>query len=285
VEPTDRARTRWESAVGHARRALEDGARIVRVPAVDWRTLPADLAEMPVTPHARYLATRPSTHSIHRLTHRQMDGLPSVAILLSHVRAWDALLASGAPGGLILEDDACIDGVDPFRAVWQTIVVPRFAAVAAAADAAGDWECLVLGHFAVRSPRVYHRVGPAAHRLMTVESFFGSHAYALTRRGAEILRANALPINEQSDGLLLTLQQTGTLRLYLTPVSVVSQCMDKVDRGASPGETHTHIIATDTGARLRCYQVAFWPLLCVAAALLYRTLTHACPGNRSKTVP
>lgn len=52
-----------------------------------------------------------------------------------------------------------------------------------------------------------------------------------------MLLRHAFPIDHQTDGLMLTLSELGLLRLYLLPQSVVSQCMDGVNR---EGSWHTH---------------------------------------------
>lgn len=263
----DHARTRWASVSRHVHRAL--GRSVVRIPAVDWHDLPADLKGVSMTPHSRWLALKRSSHGRHRLTHRQMDGLPSVAILLSHVRAWDWILRSREAGALILEDDACFDDVPRIRDVWQSVVVPRLRDENPTGTV---WDALVLGHFAVQGPRVYHPVGDR-RRLMTVDSFFGAHAYVLTRRGAQILRDNVFPINEQADGLLLTLQQIGALRLYLLPTSLVSQCMDGADRAQTV--THTHVVLPSLD-EIVWYRIVTVVLSLTVALLVYRGLVHTC---------
>jgi hypothetical protein len=71
--------------------------------------------------------------------------------------------------------------------------------------------------------------------------YFGAHAYVLTQRGAQVLRRYCFPVDHQVDGLFLTLQQMSLLRVHMTPVSVVKQCMNHMNRS---GSWHTHAVAT-----------------------------------------
>lgn len=112
------ATLRWDSIQRQVPTALP-GATLRRIEAVNWRNLPSDL---PLTLFSRYLLRFPANQGLHRLSHRQMDTLSSVAILLSHVRCWEHIRAnSTTPYALILEDDACFDA--PFRETWTKDVV------------------------------------------------------------------------------------------------------------------------------------------------------------------
>ena len=64
-------------------------------------------------------------------------------------------------------------------------------------------------------------------------------SYAITQAGAAVLRRYAFPLELQSDGYLLTLQQLGALRLFLLPRSVANQCQDNLQR---EGAWHTHTV-------------------------------------------
>jgi hypothetical protein len=73
-----------------------------------------------------------------------------------------------------------------------------------------------------------------------MSQYFGAHAYLLTRKGAQVLLQYSFPIDHQVDGLFLTLQQMGLLRVHMASQSLVKQCMDHVDRA---GSWHTHRVA------------------------------------------
>ena len=60
-----------------------------------------------------------------------------------------------------------------------------------------------------------------------------------------MLLRHAYPLELQSDGYLLTLQQLGVLRLFLLPRSLASQCHDALQR---EGAWHTHTITTATAS-------------------------------------
>ena len=62
----------------------------------------------------------------------------------------------------------------------------------------------------------------------------------LSRTGADVLLRNALPMDHQVDGLMLTLVELRRLRLHMLPHSLVDQCMDHADRD---GSWHTHTVA------------------------------------------
>ena len=62
----------------------------------------------------------------------------------------------------------------------------------------------------------------------------------ITQRGAALLLKHGFPLDHQVDGLFLTLHQLGLLRLHMLRQSVVSQCMNNVNR---EGSWHTGVTA------------------------------------------
>lgn len=151
---------------------------------------------------------------------------------------------------------------------------------------ADQWDCLVLG-YGVTTTAAAHGP-PATTPLLGVAlrrpvPFFGTHAYCVTRRGAQILLHHAVPMDHQSDGLLVTLSDLGLLRLHLWPQSVVSQCLNDEDR---QGSWHTHATTTccpcpatpgHGGAAFGAWWLAY---VAAAGALLVSLLVSGPPPDR-----
>ena len=218
-----------------------------RIDAVSWRDL--GTVSLPLTLWTRYLLEVPDSQARHRCSHRQIDSLSSVAIILSHIRCWEWLQKQPphVTCALILEDDACFDPAE-FGAAWTRHILP------ACADPR-SWDCLVLGYFAPVGPAQPAPLTPPPSSAGATASpspwvrynqFFGAHAYLVTRSGAATLLRHAHPIDHQTDGLLATCSELGLLRLHMLPRSAVSQCLDGVDRD---GSFHTHtVMESPTGA-------------------------------------
>ena len=156
------------------------------------------------------------------------------------------------PVALVCEDDACFDG-GRFGHEWRTTVLPLLAHP-------DRWDCLLLGYFSDSGPATIRpiRTDAAVVNTKTLPTFFGSHAYLVTQRGARILLQHAFPMDHQVDGYFLTLQELGLLRFSLLLRSVVSQCMNNVDRG---GSWHTHRINCPWSGRP-------WAIACLLSLLL-----------------
>ncbi|MBF9030257.1 glycosyl transferase family 25 [Rhodobacterales bacterium HKCCE3408] len=91
----DRDRSRLGKVSAELSRA---GVTWTRLPAVDGRALtPREVASVYDAEANRVRARQPMT-------------LPEIGAYLSHIRAWEAIVASGAPGGVVLEDDIRVTG-------------------------------------------------------------------------------------------------------------------------------------------------------------------------------
>ena len=222
------ARERWSSIEGQVKSMLPDST-LHRIDAIHWRTLSDDLREVSLTPFSPYLPQHPERQLCHRVSHRQMDTVSSVAIMLSHIKCWTWLRdRPNIPWVLVLEDDACFD-THAFPDALGRWVQPLGAMP-------HKWDCVALGYFAVEglTPVPLEQL-----QLAMASQIFGAHAYMLSQHGAAVLLRHVYPIDQQVDGYTLTLHQIGILRMYMTPVSVVSQCMDAVQRN---GSSHTHTV-------------------------------------------
>ena len=249
---------------------------------------------------------------MHRLTHRQMDTLSSVAILLSHTKCWQWLVDHPiVPAALILEDDACFD--PPFRVQWQETVLPMLKVM-------GNWDCMVLGYFATQGvargvPPCGNAVSSEVHRTVPdtvppvstqmVSQFFGAHAYLVTQRGARVLLQHSLPIEHQVDGLFLTLHElvvpmvTTTRRaVELTPcaalggIPMYERCQPRgfvlrpprITVGNHRGRwRHTHSTVEQTHAT-SLYRYETVPVVCLFVVLLAAIVgTGSGIGSASRT--
>ena len=279
------ATRRWEHLQRQVAQRLPEQT-LHRIDAVDWRRLPDNL---PLTLFSQYLLRFPDVQGHQRLSHRQIDTPSasgsvraatnrhrpsSVAILLSHVRCWEWLLATESdevPCALILEDDACLgaDFVEAFRAA----VLPLSLATAA-------WDCLILGYSAVAQPHSDREALVAGVRVQRPRSFFGAHAYCVTRAGARILLDHAFPMDHQADGLFLTLSDLGLWRMYMLPHSVASQCINEEDR---QGSWHTHVkvpLVLTAAADLKWSNLTWW-MSTTAACLMVVCLLQMAFRSRT----
>ena len=223
------AAKRWTSIENQVASVWPEGV-LHRVDAIHWRSLSEDLSDVVLTPFSRYLIQHPDGQARHRVSHRQMDTVSSVAIMLSHIKCWTWLQdRPDVPWALVLEDDACFD-TNAFpdamtRWIHPLMIMPQ------------HWDCVILGYFAVEGP-----MKPLVCEnleLAVASQFFGAHAYMISQHGAATLLRYVFPIDQQVDGYILTLHQIGILRMFMMPVSVVSQCMDMVQRD---GSHHTHTV-------------------------------------------
>lgn len=119
--------------------------------------------------------------------------LPSpgaVGCALSHIRLWQQLVASGEERFVIFEEDAHVRDVE---------------AVERALREAPEYDVLLLGW---RLPvdtllhRRYERLDDGRYSLLVAPRFYETHAYAITRRAAEALLREALPVEMQIDAYM-----------------------------------------------------------------------------------
>lgn len=78
---------------------------------------------------------------------------------------------------MVLEDDACFDPV-LFPEAWE-------GSIRTMCQNSETWDLLVLGYFDAKGPvhKVHAMQGGAT--LHTYDSFFGTHAYLVTQKGAQ----------------------------------------------------------------------------------------------------
>lgn len=171
------------------------GTRLARVEAVDG--LATDLARHVEAGAMERL--REMQRTGHRRGHPDLTP-GAVGCYLSHLRAWRAVAASGAPYGLVFEDDARV----PVRV--------RDALQRAVEGLPPDWDILLLGHEGEGE-----RAGPGVLRM---RRFLRLHAYAISARAASRLPDAMLPIRQQVDWELSS-RIPGGLRVFATDPQLV----------------------------------------------------------------
>ncbi|KQT61287.1 MULTISPECIES: glycosyltransferase family 25 protein [unclassified Aureimonas] len=183
----DRSTDRRAAIEADAERA---GLRLIRVPAVDGKTVP--VAERGLLDAAGFRRL----HGKH-----PMDG--EFGCYASHLRALDLFLESDAEAALILEDDV------RFK--------PGFETALDAIAAVPDFDLVKLAHH--RRPRIRTLRQAAGHRLG--RAVFGptgsSAAYLVTRAGATRLRAALDPMRLPYDVALERAWASGLRILHAVP--------------------------------------------------------------------
>lgn len=172
----------------------KNGLSHVRVPAVLGREVPdwERLVDAPLYARRnRNLSPRPG----------------EVGCYLSHLKAMEDFLATGAPWGVILEDDVEI--------------LPECAEVLRALGEADDWDLAKLFCFHGGMP-VRKRALTARHHLVVhLARTTSSAAYAVNRRAAETLLKSMMPISEQVDHALERPWETGLRVRGVRPLPIV----------------------------------------------------------------
>lgn len=183
----DRSTDRRAAIEADAERA---GLRLIRVPAVDGKTVP---------PGERVLLDEAGFRRVHGK--RPLDG--EFGCYASHIAALDLFLSSDADAALILEDDV------RFK--------PGFAAALDAVAAVPDFDLVKLAHHRRPAIRELRRVG--GHRLG--RAVFGptgsSAAYLVTRAGAARLRSALVPMRLPYDVALERAWASGVRILHAVP--------------------------------------------------------------------
>ena len=118
-----------------------------------------------------------------RAYHEQLT-LGAVGCALSHIFVWKEAMEKGIPELLIFEDDIVLSRN------FKTLFLERLSMVP------GDKDIVFLG--------CWHRKRPVAVNKHVVKpiKIFQTHAYALSRQGAEILLKNVLPLRVQLDAYM-----------------------------------------------------------------------------------
>jgi GR25 family glycosyltransferase involved in LPS biosynthesis len=172
--------------------AYTEFPRLVEFPATDGRALDVPRDDR-VTPLAR-VRTRDGAG---RRSHSDLQTAGMIGLYVTHVELWKAFLASGEPVGIVLEDDAVVGAgtAAAMRAAIATMPPPS------------AWDVWLLGTVAVQAARAPPEGFDDGWQLVT--AWWGTQAYALTRRGAQALLAHAYPTDAQIDAYMAHMAALG----------------------------------------------------------------------------
>ena len=151
------------------------------------------------TAHNIYFKTRRSVYEI--------DAGGAVGCSLSHFKAWEQLLKSSAPAMLVFEDDCTIPADLRIRLEHMLKAAPA------------DWDLIQL-HRSYRSG-CKPIESDAPWQLCT--SLMGTHAYIVSRRGAERLLKRAYPIELHVDAYMAYMARLEHVRMLWHPIIDIKQ--------------------------------------------------------------
>lgn len=173
--------------------AKEEFPRLVEFSATDGISLDVCHDER-VTPLAR-LRTRDGTG---RRSHSDLQTAGMVGLYISHVELWRAFLATGEPVGIVLEDDAVV----------HEGLAERMSLALRGMPAVAQWDIWLLGTVGIHA-HVKAEEGEWDEGWGFVTAWWGTQAYAITRRGATRLLAHAYPTDAQIDAYMAHMAALG----------------------------------------------------------------------------
>ena len=165
------------------------GVPLRRVDAVDGRTID----------WSRFLAPEALERLVTMKRNGYREGHPdltpgAVGCYLSHVDAWREIASSGAPYGLVFEDDTILS--TPVRPALKH----------AMQEAPSDWDIILLGYQGTGMMESNH--------LIRISQFLGLWAYAVSARAAERMCTRVFPIRQQLDWEITHLISSEKLKVY-----------------------------------------------------------------------
>lgn len=161
--------------------------------AIDGKTLD------PLTDERFSVLARVNMMRKTRRSHTDLVTLGMAGLYISHAEVWKRIVDSGAELAVVLEDDAEI--MHDFQA--------RFGAVMAQLPPPSEWDVYILGCLTVDA----HAPAAGLHAgIHEVQEYYGTQAYAVTRRGAQRLLAAAYPMAVQVDAYMAQASMLGMIR-------------------------------------------------------------------------
>lgn len=172
-------------------------------------------------------------HRLATATCRAVCTPSTIGCAASHALVWQRVVRGSAPYAIVLEDDVAF--VDDAVAHLDA-VLPRLPA---------DLDVLFLGCFLCASGA--DSIAPHEQGVVPVRQFAGTHAYLVTRRGAQTLLDHAFPVKFHVDTTMSVLAASGLLRAYALRSDIAHQ------RG---GETTSANVGDTPGFPNAVYDVA-----------------------------
>jgi len=186
------------------------GMTVTRLPAVDAKEFDA------VThPAVSLLTAHNIKHKMRRSVY-EIDTPGAVGCTLSHIKAWEYLVNSPAQALVIFEDDADIPLDFNARLTHLMNELPS------------DWD--VITFYNTRFSTSYGcSADPATAPFYGCTGLMGSHAYMVSRRGAQRLLARARPIELHVDAYIAFMSRMGHAKLQWHPVLQIAQKAEDSD--------------------------------------------------------
>lgn len=197
----DRRPDRWEKFKGRCDAAA---IRVKRLPAVDAK-------EFDAVQHPSISVLTAHNIKFHvRRAHYEIDTAGAVGCSLSHIKAWDYLMNSTSEALVVFEDDALIP-VDFADKLEQVI-----------AELPAEWDIITFYNTEFGASRGCHS-DTAVEPLYSCTGQMGSHAYMISRRGAQRMLARAYPIELHVDAYMAFMARVGYIQMLWNPCMQVRQ--------------------------------------------------------------
>lgn len=189
---------KWEKV---SRKLTSIGIKHERFPAVYGKSLSPEYIKESTYPSVYYNLKNG------RAVDQDIPTLGAIGCYLSHINIWKKFLASGEEKCLVFEDD--LDSVSSLAEIQAFVEsVPK------------DWDFLFLGYQKEALLNEDVRVGNC-YQIKSLT--FMTHAYLITKRGAETLLASAFPIFCQIDAHISYNAIRGDIHAYRPAKSMFKQ--------------------------------------------------------------
>jgi glycosyl transferase family 25 len=210
----DRRPDRWAATMQKAEAANINPNRIVRLSAVDASTL--DTIHHPSVS----LLTAHNILKKTRRAHYEIDTPGAVGCSLSHFKAWKYLEEAQKDAIIVLEDDCNI----------PTDFNQRLATLIGDLPSAGSWDLITF----YNTPFAGGSKGCKTEETMQTPwlkclSQMGTHAYMVSRRGAQRLLERAYPIEIHVDAYMAFMARLEYIKMLWHPAMQVTQNFDNSD--------------------------------------------------------
>jgi len=169
-----------------------------------------------------------------RRSHEDVDSAGAWGCSQSHINLWKWFLSTDHEMLFVGEDDLAMDKFQEPKSLLK-FVQSQYEKLPSYSKTTGDsgWDVWLVGFTALRDCKDWKLPDPTPvlsgvvttpgmrcsikDKLVDVRSFFGTHAYIVTRQGAKTLLDNAFPIEAQMDGYIGIEAQLGKLRIIANP--------------------------------------------------------------------
>jgi len=152
-----------------------------------------------------------------RRSHQEIDHAGAIGCSLSHFKAWGNLLNSSAPALIIFEDDADVPKDFLVRISRLLSELPD------------EWDMITFNNTLLANGTGSCKPLPSQEHWSACYNLMGSHAYMVSKRGAQKLLAKAYPIEMHIDAYMAFMARMGHISMLWNPVLQVNQAYDDSD--------------------------------------------------------